>query len=80
MLWVPVGFAHGFLALEDQTEVLYKTTEYYHPEWDAGVRWDDPALAIPWPGTRPPLVSEKDGRLPLLKDIDSPFEYREGDP
>jgi len=83
MLWVPIGFAHGFMALEDNTEMLYKTTDYYHPEWDAGVRWDDPAVAIPWPcaehGIKAPIVSDKDAMLPLLKDIDSPFVYREED-
>ena len=81
MLWVPVGFAHGFIALEDYSEVLYKTTDYYHPEWDAGIRWDDPGLAIQWPcaefGIKYPIVSDKDATLPYLKDIDSPFAYLE---
>jgi dTDP-4-dehydrorhamnose 3,5-epimerase len=81
MLWVPVGFAHGFIALEDYSEVLYKTTDYYHPEWDAGIRWDDPELAIQWPcaeyGIKNPIVSDKDATLPYLKDIDSSFVYLE---
>ncbi|MCU0633126.1 MAG: dTDP-4-dehydrorhamnose 3,5-epimerase [Methanolinea sp.] len=84
MLYVPVGFAHGFLALSDGTEILYKTGEYYHPEADAGIRWNDPDLSIPWPlrehGIESPLLSEKDARLPLLSDLESPFAYRGEDP
>lgn len=81
-LWVPPGLAHGFLSLEDHTEVLYKTTEYYHPEHDAGIRWDDPGLGIAWPlgeyGIPAPLVSPKDAALPPFSGVDSPFSY-EGD-
>jgi dTDP-4-dehydrorhamnose 3,5-epimerase len=77
MLWIPVGFAHGFLSLEDHTEVLYKTTDFYYPEYDAGIRWNDPDLAINWPlaqyGISSAIISEKDARLPLLKEIESPF-------
>ncbi|MDD1715695.1 MAG: dTDP-4-dehydrorhamnose 3,5-epimerase, partial [Methanolinea sp.] len=82
-LWVPPGLAHGFLSLEDHTEVLYKTTEYYHPEYDAGIRWNDPELSISWPlsefGIPAPLVSPKDSALPLLKEFESPFSYPGGD-
>lgn len=55
--WLPPGFAHGFLVLSAQAEVLYKTTDYYHPEHERSLRWDDPALAIAWPlqGLRPQL-------------------------
>jgi dTDP-4-dehydrorhamnose 3,5-epimerase len=78
ILWVPVGFAHGFLSLEDHTEVLYKTTDFYYPEYDAGIRWNDPNLGICWPlaqyGISSAIISEKDAKLPLLKDIESPFE------
>lgn len=79
MIWVPIGFAHGFLALEDHSEALYKTTDFYHPEYEAGIRWDDPDLGIAWPLKRIATVkiSEKDAVLPLLKEIDSPFEYGE---
>jgi len=60
-LWIPVGFAHGFLALSERAEVQYKATAYYHPECERCIRWDDPELAIPWPlGATPPLVSPKD--------------------
>jgi len=79
MVYIPVGFAHGFLALEDRTEVQYKTTEYYHPEYDAGILWDDPDIGISWPlkeyKIERPALSSKDANLPLLKDIVSPFEY-----
>lgn len=68
MLWIPPGFAHGFQALEDGTQFLYKTTQYYHRESEGSVRWDDPVLAIPWPLT-PPLLSEKDRMAPLLDEI-----------
>ena len=78
MIWIPVGFAHGFLSLEDHTEVLYKTTDFYYPEYDAGIRWNDPDLAINWPlaqyGISSAIISEKDAKLPLLKEIESPFE------
>ena len=79
MLWIPVGFAHGFLSLEDHTDVLYKTTDFYNPEYDAGIRWNDPDLAINWPlaqyGISSAIISEKDAKLPLLKEFESPFEY-----
>jgi len=77
MIWVPVGFAHGFLSLEDHTEVLYKTTDFYYPEYDTGIRWNDPDLGICWPleqyGIASAIISEKDAQLPLLKAIESPF-------
>ena len=82
MLYVPVGFAHGFMALVDGTIVLYKVSDYYHPESDDGIVWNDPSLDIAWPlgqfNIRNTVVSEKDGELPLLEDIDSPFVYRNG--
>ena len=62
-LWIPEGFAHGFLVLSEQAEFIYKTTDYWHPEHERCIRWDDPALAIPWPlGGATPLVSAKDAR------------------
>ena len=79
MAYIPPGFAHGFLALEDRTEVHYKTTDFYHPEYDAGIRWNDPTLGIQWPlvenGIEHPLVSPKDALLPFFSEIVSPFQY-----
>ena len=63
MLYVPEGFAHGFLTLEDGTEVFYQISEFYAPECQRGLRWDDPALAIAWPAA-PRLVSERDRSYP----------------
>jgi dTDP-4-dehydrorhamnose 3,5-epimerase len=69
-LWVPAGFAHGFLTLSDQAEVLYKTSDYWSKECERAIRWDDPELAIGWPlaalGASTPQLSEKDGFAPLL--------------
>jgi dTDP-4-dehydrorhamnose 3,5-epimerase len=77
MIHIPVGFAHGFLALEDFTHVVYKTSEPYYPEYDAGILWNDPDLGIQWPlkenGISGPVISEKDSKLPRLRDINSPF-------
>jgi dTDP-4-dehydrorhamnose 3,5-epimerase len=72
-LWVPAGFAHGFLTLSEQAEVLYKTTDFWSRECERAIRWDDPALAIAWPlealaGAEPQL-SEKDGAAPLLAEL-----------
>jgi len=68
MLWIPPGFAHGFLTLEDDTVFIYKCTGYYNKESESGIRYDDPALRIPW-NVDNPLVSDKDGRLPYLHEI-----------
>lgn len=67
-LWIPEGFAHGFCALEDETIVSYKCTAEYVPASDRSIRWDDPALGIPWP-TRAPLLSAKDATAPLLSAL-----------
>ncbi len=60
MLWVPEGFAHGFAVVSDSAEVLYKTTDYWAPEFERSISWDDPALGIQWPLTDPPILSAKD--------------------
>ncbi|HEX8348330.1 MAG TPA: dTDP-4-dehydrorhamnose 3,5-epimerase [Hymenobacter sp.] len=72
MLYVPVGFAHGFTALEDNTLFLYKCTDYYAPHAEGGILWSDPQLAINW-GLDSPVVSPKDQVLPTLSEFDSPF-------
>ena len=58
--WIPAGFAHGFVVLSDYAEFLYKTTDYWSPEHERCIRWDDPTLAISWPLQGEPLVSDKD--------------------
>lgn len=71
---VPIGFAHGFITLEPDTEVVYKVTNYYSRDHDWGILWSDPALAIAWPVTADQaVVSDKDQRQPLLAEFDSPF-------
>ncbi|VVE70620.1 dTDP-4-dehydrorhamnose 3,5-epimerase [Pandoraea pnomenusa] len=68
-LWIPAGFAHGFVVTSETAEVLYKTTDYWAPQFERCIRWDDPTLAIPWPleGITP-LVSDKDRRGMLFAD------------
>jgi len=60
MLWIPPGFAHGFLVMSDSAEFLYKTTDYWYPEHERTLLWNDPALAIEWPLDGPPTVAAKD--------------------
>lgn len=65
-LWIPEGFAHGFLALREGTEVLYKTTAFYDPASERAIRWDDPELAIAWPSDIVPILSARDAAAPAL--------------
>jgi len=65
MLYVPAGFAHGYLTLDDRSEVFYQVSEFYSPEFERGARWDDPAFAIRWP-LAPELISPKDRDHPLF--------------
>ncbi len=64
-LYIPPGFAHGYCVISETAEITYKCTDIYHPEYDRGIRWDDPDIGIDWP-VREPVLSEKDRELPLL--------------
>lgn len=70
--WVPPGFAHGFYVVSDSADFQYKCTEYYAPEYERSLRWDDPAVGIEWPlvGGQQPTVSDKDHECPALADLD----------
>ena len=69
-LWIPPGLAHGFLVLSDSADFLYKTTDYYAPQAEGAVRWDDPDLAIAWPDVgMAPQLSGKDAQAGWLKDL-----------
>lgn len=70
MLWLPPGFAHGFYVIRETAEFQYKCTDFYAPEHERSVRWDDPDLAIAWPLQDEPLVSGKDLEAPLLEQAD----------
>ena len=75
-LFIPVGFGHGFITLEPDSEVIYKVDDYYAPDCDGGIAWDDPDLALEWPlPDGGPILSDKDRLLPRLKSWDSPFPY-----
>jgi dTDP-4-dehydrorhamnose 3,5-epimerase len=67
-LWIPPGFAHGFLVLSDSADFLYKTTDYYAPEHERSILWNDPALGIHWPSESPPILSVKDQQASFLAD------------
>lgn len=69
-LWIPPGFGHAFLALSDPAEVVYKTTEYWLPEFDRCIAWNDPKLAICWPLSGVPILSERDASAPGLDDAE----------
>jgi len=68
-LWVPEGLAHGFLVLSDTAEFLYKTTDYYAPQYDHCIAWNDPTLAIDWPLEGAPILSAKDAKGRFLVDV-----------
>ena len=79
-LWVPEGFAHGFLTLSEHAEVLYKTTDFWIQECERAIRWDDPQVAIAWPldslGGIEPLLAEKDAAAPWLADAQAADLFR----
>jgi dTDP-4-dehydrorhamnose 3,5-epimerase len=72
-LWIPPGFAHGFYVLSDWAEVVYKTTDYYAPEWERTLLWNDAQIAIPWPlvNGQPPSLSQKDMQGVPLQEAES---------
>ncbi len=74
MLYVPVGFAHGFCVLSDKADVLYMVTDEYAPECDRGILWNDPDIGIDWP-IAAPILSPKDAQLPALRDADHNFAF-----
>lgn len=74
MLYIPVGFAHGFCVLSDEADVIYKVTDEYAPQHEQGIAWNDPAIGIQWPMAQP-IVSAKDAALPLLQDAHFHFEF-----
>lgn len=73
-LLIPRGFAHGFLTLTDDVEILYKADQYYSPEADRSIAWNDPAIGVQW-GIAAPILSRKDQSAPLLADSDADFVY-----
>ncbi len=70
MAWIPPGFAHGFLVLSDVAEFLYKVTDYYAPEYEQSIVWNDPDIAIAWPGNVSPVLSVKDRNGKLLRNAE----------
>jgi dTDP-4-dehydrorhamnose 3,5-epimerase len=80
ILYVPVGFAHGFCVLSDVADVIYKQTAYYDPDVERGIAWNDPDVGIRWPlPTAELVVSSRDSQAPLLRELapELPFEYRD---
>jgi len=76
-LYVPVGFAHGFVTLEPDSEIVYKCSDYYAPETEGAILWNDPDIGINWPTETAPILSDKDAVAPLLLDLESPFIFGE---
>jgi len=74
MLYIPVGFAHGFYTLKENTEVIYKVSHYYSPKDEAGIIWNDPKIGIIWPSNAP-LVGERDRNWPYLEEADNNFTF-----
>ena len=76
-LYIPAGFAHGFATLEPDSEIVYKCSDYYAPETEGSLRWDDPDIGINWPVTGEAVLSEKDAAAPLLAELESPFTWED---
>ena len=73
-LFIPAGFAHGYYVMSERADIAYKCSEVYHPEYEQGIRWDDPDIGIEWPGINP-MLSEKDIILPTLHSLDLNPDY-----
>ena len=76
-LYVPVGFAHGFVTLEPDSEIVYKCSDYYAPETEGSILWNDPDIGIDWPTESDIILSDKDAVAFLLSDLESPFIFGE---
>lgn len=76
-LLIPAGFLHGFVTREADTEIIYKCTDYYAPDCDGAVRFDDPDLGIDWGLAQDPHLSDKDAAAPLFRDFESPFVWKD---
>ena len=74
-MFIPAGFAHGFVTLQPDSEIVYKCSDYYAPETEGALRWDDPTIGIIWPLQGDPILSSKDVVAPSLVDLDSPFIF-----
>ena len=72
-VYIPVGFAHGFLALEDDSETVYKSSEYYCPNSQGVLHWNDPEVAIQWPLNETPILSDRDSQACFLRDFNNFF-------
>ena len=72
MLWIPPGFAHGYYVMSEWAEVVYKTTDFYAPQWERALLWNDPEVGIAWPlvGGQPPVLSAKDASAKLLRELE----------
>jgi dTDP-4-dehydrorhamnose 3,5-epimerase len=79
MLFIPAGFAHGFLALSEEAEIMYKISQEYSREHERGIRWNDPEIGIDWPINKKPILSRKDNNLPNLEKAKNTFVYIEHD-
>ena len=74
MLYIPPGFAHGFCVLSNEADVIYKVTNFYSPEHERGIIWNDPDIGIEWP-IKDPILSERDSKLPTLKEVENNFVW-----
>ncbi len=76
-LYIPSGFAHGFVTLEPKSEIIYKCSDYYNFKAEGSIRWNDPKLGIEWPLSDASIIKVKDARAPMLSELNSPFYFEE---